>query len=76
LTRGKDYRRELARESRRLAGALAVDFRLRMGDAADDARLARSIDQYCLASADENAMPWQTCVASLLWFIATDGSPR
>ena len=76
LTRGKDYRRELARESRRLAGALAVDFRLRTGAAADDAQLARNIDQYCLASADDNAMPWQTCVSSLVWFIATEGGNR
>ncbi|HXU68612.1 MAG TPA: hypothetical protein VN947_04745 [Polyangia bacterium] len=71
LTHGKDYRHDLARESRRIAGALAVDFRLRMGDAADDAHVARNIDRYCLATGDENAMAWQTCASALVWFIAT-----
>jgi len=71
MTRTKDYRRELARESRRLAGALAVEFRLQMGDAANDAELARKLDQYCL---DQNDMPWQTCASSLLWFIVTETS--
>jgi hypothetical protein len=72
MTHYKDYRRELARESRRLAGALAVDFRLRTGEAGSDAELARNIDRYCLASGDDNAMPWQSCVASLAWFIVTE----
>jgi hypothetical protein len=71
MTHYKDYRRELARESRRLAGALAVEFRLQMGDAANDAELARKLDQYCL---DQNDMPWQTCASSLLWFIVTETS--
>ena len=74
MTRYKDYRRELARESRRLAGALAVDVRRRMGDAGSDAELARKLDQYCLATGDENAMSWQTCASSLLWFIVTETS--
>jgi hypothetical protein len=76
MTATKDYRRALAEESRRLAGALAVDFRLRMGRAASDADLARAIDRYCLATSDDNAMPWQACASSLVWFIATaaDGS--
>jgi hypothetical protein len=68
----KDYRGELARESRRLAGALAVEFRLKMGEAKSDAQLARNVDQYCLASSDENAMPWQACASSLLWFVVTE----
>jgi len=74
MTRYKDYRRELGRESRRLAGALAVDFHLRMGEAASDAELARKLDQYCLATGDENAMPWQACASSLAWFIVTETS--
>ena len=74
MTRTKDYRRELARESRRLAGALAADFRLHTGEAGSDALLAKNIDDYCLATADENAMAWQTCASSLLWFIATETS--
>ncbi|HEX4458821.1 MAG TPA: hypothetical protein VIA18_12680 [Polyangia bacterium] len=76
MTAHKDYRRALADESRRLAGALAVDFRLRMGPQANDADLARAIDRYCLATSDDNAMPWQACASSLVWFIATaaDGS--
>ena len=72
MTHYKDYRRELARESRRLAGALAVDFRLRMGESGNDAAVARDIDRYCVASGDENALPWQSCAASLVWFIATE----
>jgi hypothetical protein len=72
MTHYKDYRRELARELRRLQGALAVDFRMRSGDAADDAELARKIDRYCLATTDENNLPWQTCVSSLVWFIGTE----
>jgi hypothetical protein len=72
MTRYKDYRRELANEIRRLQGALAVDFRLRSGDTADDAQLAPKIDRYCLATTDENNLPWQTCVSSLVWFIGTE----
>jgi hypothetical protein len=72
MTQSKDYRRELARESRRLAGALAVDFRLRMGDATSDAELARKLDQFCLDTGDDHAMPWQACASSLLWFIVTE----
>jgi hypothetical protein len=71
MARAKDYRAELERESRRLAGALAVDFRLRMGEAATDAQLARNLDRYCLAAGDDNGMPWQACASSLLWFIVT-----
>jgi hypothetical protein len=74
MSHTKDYRRELARESRRIAGALAADFRLRMGEAGSDALLAKNIDGYCLATGDENAMAWQTCVSSLVWFIATETS--
>jgi hypothetical protein len=66
----KDYRRALAAELRRLQGALAVDFRLRTGDAADDAALAAHMDQFCLATSDETNLAWQTCVSSLVWFIA------
>ena len=72
MTREKDYRRALAQELRRIQGALAVDLRLRMGDAADDATLARNIDRYCLVTTDENDMAWQTCVSSLVWFIGTE----
>jgi hypothetical protein len=66
----KDYRRALARELRRIQGALAVDFRLRTGEAADDAALAAHMDQFCLDTSDETNMAWQTCVSSLVWFIA------
>jgi hypothetical protein len=74
MTHAKDYRRELERESRQLAGALAVDFRLRAGEASSDAQLAEKLDQYCLAAGDDNEMPWQACVSSLVWFIATERS--
>jgi len=73
MTHSKDYRRELAHELRRIQGALAVDLRLRMGDAAgDDARLAGNIDRYCLATGDEHDLAWPTCVSSLVWFIGTE----
>jgi len=65
----KDYRRELFRETRRIQGSLAVDFRLHTGPADDDATTAKNIDQYCLGSADENNLSWQTCVSSLVWFL-------
>jgi hypothetical protein len=66
----KDYRRALAGELRRIQGALAVDFRLSTGDAADDEALAAHMDQFCLATSDEKNLAWQTCVSSLVWFIA------
>jgi hypothetical protein len=73
MTHYKDYRRELARELRRLQGALAVDFRMRSAATTDDdTELARKIDHYCLATTDENNLPWQTCVSSLVWFIGTE----
>lgn len=65
----KDYRRRLAEETRRLQGALAVDFRLRMGEVEDDAKLAPAIDRYCLTSADETNLAWPACVSSLVWFL-------
>src|SRR5262249_34493336 len=40
MKRFKDPRRELAREMRRIQGSLAVDFRLRMGEAPNDEVLA------------------------------------
>jgi hypothetical protein len=70
MSREKDYRRAIAREIRRQEGVLAVDFRLRTGDAASSTRLAANIDRYCVASADETNLAWQTCVSSLVWFIA------
>jgi hypothetical protein len=73
MTHEKDYRRALAHELRRIQGALAVDLRLRMGDAAgDDTRLAGNIDRYCLATGDEHDLAWPTCVSSLVWFIGTE----
>jgi hypothetical protein len=64
-----DYRPALARELRRIQGPLAVDFRLRTGEAADDGALAAKIDDYCLASADETKLSYPICVSSLVWFI-------
>lgn len=70
LSREKDYRRALAREVRRQQGALALDFRLRMGAADGDETLAREIDDYCRRTADDTGLAWQTCASSLVWFIA------
>lgn len=65
----KDYRTALARELRRIQGNLAVELRLATGDAPDDKTLAKNIDRYCLANADESSLPYQMCVSSLVWFI-------
>lgn len=81
----RDWRHALAAELRRAEGALAVDFHLREGDAADgeppagnvqgaaDQRaanaLARKIDHFCLVSSDETNLAWQTCAATLVWFV-------
>ncbi len=64
-----DYRPALARELHRIQGTLAVDFRLRTGEARDDGDLAAKIDGYCLSSGDETNLPYQICVSSLVWFI-------
>lgn len=64
-----DYRPALARELHRVQGALAVDFRLRSGDAEDPDTLAKNIDRYCLTTGDDTHLAYQTCVSSLVWFI-------
>jgi hypothetical protein len=69
-----DPRAAVAAELRRLQGALAVDLRLRMGEADDDAELARHIDRFCLISADATNLPWQACAASLVWFLVEGGA--
>jgi hypothetical protein len=75
MRRFKDYRPELARELRRVQGALAFDFHLRMGDTDDDLVNATNIDRYCLATADDTNLAWQTCVSSLLWFMREASEP-
>jgi hypothetical protein len=67
LRDGSDPRRLIDAEVRRGRGALALDFRLRMKDLS-----AANIDRYCRATADENGLPWQACVSTLVWF--TDGA--
>jgi hypothetical protein len=64
-----DYRPALARELHRIQGTLAVDFRLRTGDAEDVPRMAANIDRYCLAGVDDARFSYQACVSSLVWFI-------
>jgi hypothetical protein len=66
-------KRELDLELRRIQGALAVDFRQRMGESRSDAELARDIDQFCLATADATNLPWQACASSLTWFLRVEG---
>jgi hypothetical protein len=61
--------RSRARALHRARGALALDFRLRMGPSSSDGELAAQIDRYCLRSADDTGLPWQTCAASLAWTI-------
>lgn len=65
---GQD-RRELARLLHAARARLALDFRLREGAAPSGAARAEQIDRYCLASADESGLPWQTCAASLAWYL-------
>jgi hypothetical protein len=73
MRRFRDPRKELAREVRQTQGALAVDFRLRMGEHADDNDdiLAKNIDRYCVQTADTTSLAWQACSSSLVWFIGT-----
>lgn len=65
----KDHRAAIAKELRRIQALLAVDYRLQSGGADEPAAMASSIDRYCLATADESHLPYQICVASLVWFI-------
>jgi hypothetical protein len=69
MRRFKDWRRALARETSRFQGALAAQFRLRMGAADDDAGMAKRIDQFCLTTSDETNLAWQSCAAALVWFV-------
>jgi hypothetical protein len=71
-----DYRPALARELRRIEGTLAVDFRLQTSEAEDGPTMARNIDHYCLAGdfrspalPGRDALSYQACVSSLVWFI-------
>lgn len=67
----KDWRREVAREIRRMQAALAADLRLRTkGSLEGTPSLARAIDSYCAGSAFETGLSWQICASSLVWFIA------
>jgi len=74
MRRYRDPRHELAHEVRRVQGALAVDFRLRMGKVGDekDDALAKHIDQYCVLTADTTSLAWQACASSLVWFITRE----
>lgn len=76
MRRFRDPRKELAREVRQTQGVLAVDFRLRMGERADenDDVLAKNIDRYCVQTADTTSLAWQACASSLVWFIGTRGA--
>jgi hypothetical protein len=65
---GQDAR-ELGRLLHRARARLALDFRLREGAAATDAARAEQIDRYCLQGADESGLAWQTCAASLAWYL-------
>jgi hypothetical protein len=73
-----DSRPALAAELRRIQGRLAVDFRLATGDARSRSALAIAMDRYCLATADDTSLSYQTCVSSLVWFIeeTSEGAPR
>jgi hypothetical protein len=73
MKRFEDHRKQLAIEIRRTQGALAADFRMRTGEAKNDAELARNIDHYCMTTADDTDVAWQSCASSLVWFIATAG---
>jgi hypothetical protein len=66
----RDERRAVEREVERIAGALAVELRLRSGAPTDDdAELARRLDRFCLTSADASGLSWQACVSELAWFM-------
>ncbi|MGQ0506502.1 MAG: hypothetical protein ACT4TC_14410 [Myxococcaceae bacterium] len=71
MRRHKDHRRELERHLRRLQGSLAANFQLAMGPEPAPASMAQAIDTWCLATADQTNLSWQTCAASLVWFIGS-----
>lgn len=71
ITRGvPDARKAVERELARVAGSLAVDFRLHTGEpTGDDHELARRIDRYCLEAGDVSGLSWQACASTLVWFL-------
>jgi hypothetical protein len=65
----RDWRAEVAREIRHGQGALAVDFHLHQLAGAGPGSIGKQIDDYCVAAADKSNLSWQSCAASLVWFI-------
>lgn len=72
MRRSREWRHEVLRELRRQQGELAIDFRLRMGDAKDNPDLAKKIDTYCLQPPESAGLSWQVCASSLIWFIGAE----
>jgi hypothetical protein len=78
MDKHRDYGAALARElERRYAIVVAelVMSRHFPGSAADRTRLAAGIESYCRELSSTRALPWQYCVAAVVWFIGTEG-PR
>jgi hypothetical protein len=72
----RDYRAALARELHRRYAVLATELAMSPrfpGSAADTAALATGIEAYCREVSGTRELPWQYCVAALVWFIGTDG---
>jgi hypothetical protein len=72
----RDYRTALARELHRRHAVLVAELSMSPqfpGSAADPTALATGIEAYCREVSGTRELPWQYCVAALVWFIATDG---
>lgn len=71
----RDYRTALARELRQRYAILVAELSMSPqfpGSAAGSTALATSIEAYCRALSGTRALPWQSCVAALVWFIASE----
>jgi hypothetical protein len=76
MKRARDYRTEIRRDLLRRYAALVADLSMSRhfpGGRADDRALAAGVDSYCREAPDRHGLSWQTCVAAIVWSIATGG---
>ena len=79
MSKQRDARTAIARELHRRYALLVTELAMSdyfPGPNADAKALAGSIDRYCTEVAGTRDLSWQYCVAAIVWFVATDGSPE
>ncbi len=77
MKRARDYRTEIRRDLLRRYAALVAELSMSRsfpGRRADDAALSAAVDAYCRKAPDAHGLSWQTCVAAIVWSIATEGA--